>query len=153
MAYRDAWFKLFFVQKLQGVVYSITHKATEKVPPLMAAIAASLVVIYIVGELEFTSSASWLFSNGEASGMVFGVLSAVLFVTAFVLELRKRSIITAGLLVSGGATMGTLSMAKDVLAESGIVNIALSFSYASSIGYIIMSLGLLHLVKLLESKD
>jgi hypothetical protein len=134
-------------------VYSIAHKATKNVPRLMAAVAASLLMIYMVEAVESRSTSREPSLEGEIPGMVFGVSSTVLFVAAFALELRRRSIITSGLLISGGAAMGTLSMARDVLAESGMANIATSFANAASIGYIIMGLGLLHLVKLRENRD
>jgi hypothetical protein len=134
-------------------VYSIAHKATKNVPRLMAAVAASLLTIYIVEAIASSSTSKASSLEGEIPGMVFGVLSTVLFVAAFALEFRKRSIVTSGLLISGGAAMGTLSIARDVLAESGMANIATSFANTASIGYIIMGLGLLHLVKLRESRD
>jgi hypothetical protein len=49
--------------------------------------------------------------------------------------------------------MGTLPIARDALSDSGVANIATSFANVSSVGYIIMGLGMLHLAKLLEAKD
>lgn len=91
--------------------------------------------------------------DAESRGIAYGVSSAVLFVAAFLLELRERSMVTSGLIIAGGATMGTLAIARNALSEAGVANIAPGFANVSSVGYVIMGLGILHLAKLRESKD
>lgn len=136
-------------------MYSKTAgKSARFASRVMATIAAALLVAYMA-EIIWQSSptAELVPIDAESKGIAYGVSSAVLFVAAFLLELRERSIVTSGLIISGGATMGTLAIAKNVLAEAGVANVATSFANVSSVGYVIMGLGILHLVKLRESKD
>ncbi len=135
-------------------MYRITQKTTGNASRIMATVAAGLLLMYVVEATQQRSPARTLIPVDEESwGTVFGISSAVLFVAAFALELRERSAVTSGLLISGGATMGTLSIARDALAESGMANIGVGFASVSSVGYIIMGLGILHLAKLRESRD
>lgn len=118
-----------------------------------ATVAAALLLTYMIEITWKSPTAAFLAMDAESRGIVYGISSAVLFVAAFLLELRERSAITSGLIISGGAAMGTLAIAKNVLAEAGVANVATSFANVSSVGYVIMGLGILHLVKLRESKD
>ncbi|MEM3159921.1 MAG: hypothetical protein QXJ74_03975 [Nitrososphaera sp.] len=120
---------------------------------VMATVAAALLLSYMV-ELVWQTLpiTAFLAIDAESKGMIYGVLSAVLFVAAFLLELREKSMITSGLIISGGATMGTLAIARNTLSELGVANISASFAGVSSLGYVIMGLGILHLVKLRENR-
>lgn len=134
-------------------MYRIMLKSKVKASRLMAAVVGGILLIYVVETMDLGSSRMLIMIDDESEGMVFGIPSAVLFIAAFVLELKERSAITSSLLIAGGATMGTLSIARDALSESGMANIATSFANVSSVGYVIMGLGILHLVKLQEAKD
>ena len=121
---------------------------------VIAAIAAALLLAYMV-EITWQRlpASAFLAMDDESKGIIYGASSAVLFVAAFLLELRERSAITSGLIISGGAAMGTLAVARDALADAGVANVATGFANVSAVGYVIMGLGILHLVKLRESKD
>lgn len=121
---------------------------------VMATVAAAILLAYMV-EITWQRSPTTMIlaTDTETRGIAYGVSSAVLFVAAFLLELRERSAITSGLIISGGAAMGTLAIAKNALSEAGIASVSAGFASVSSVGYIIMGLGILHLVKLRESKD
>lgn len=135
-------------------MYRTAQKSTGNASRVMAAVAAGLLLVYMVEAVDRGSPSRTLFPvDDETRGAVYGVSSSVLFIAAFALELRERSTITSSLLIAGGATMGTLSIARDALSESGVASIAPSFATASSVGYVIMGLGILHLVKLRESRD
>lgn len=137
------------------LVYSrIKHRNALSVSRLLAIAAALLLLIYIADAFAIrTPVTDTIPFDRETRGSVFGGSAVALFIAAFVLELRERSRITSGLLISGGATMGTLSLARDALSDAGMANIATNFANASSLGYIIMGLGILHLVKLREARD
>ena len=121
---------------------------------LMAIVGVVVLLTYMVEAIEQKASGrTFLAMDAEVKGMVFGISSVALFIAAFALELRERSMITSGLLISGGATMGTLALAKDALSDAGIAGITTGFANSASVGYVIMGLGILHLVKLRESRD
>lgn len=137
------------------LVYSrIKQRNALAVSRLLAIAAALLLLIYIIDAFAVSTPVTDTIPfDSETRGSIFGVSAVALFIAAFALELGDRSRITSGLLISGGATMGTLSLAKDALSEAGMANIAMNFANASSLGYIIMGLGILHLVKLREARD
>ncbi|MEM2140782.1 hypothetical protein [Nitrososphaera sp.] len=131
----------------------VAGKNVRAASRVMATVAAALLLSYMV-ELVWQTLpiTAFLAIDAESKGMIYGVLSAVLFVAAFLLELREKSMITSGLIISGGATMGTLAIARNTLSELGVANISASFAGVSSLGYVIMGLGILHLVKLRENR-
>lgn len=135
-------------------MYKIIQKNARVASRLMAIAAAGLLLTYMLEATEQRLSGAALpATDHEVEGAIFGVSSVVLFVAAFVLELRERSLLTSGLLISGGATMGTLAIVRDMLAEAEMANISTNFANASSVGYVIMALGILHMAKLWESKN
>lgn len=120
---------------------------------LIAAVSTILLLTYLADAISQESSETgFILVDSEVKGGFFGITSAILFIAAFVLEFRERSMITSVLLISSGALMGTLAIANDALSDLGIAEIATSFANAASVGYIIMGLGILHLVKLRESR-
>jgi len=135
------------------VYAKVAGKNVRAASRVMATVAAALLLSYMV-ELVWQTLpiTAFLAIDAESKGMIYGVLSAVLFVAAFLLELREKSMITSGLIISGGATMGTLAIARNTLSELGVANISASFAGVSSLGYVIMGLGILHLVKLRENR-
>ncbi|HEX6068035.1 MAG TPA: hypothetical protein VFZ05_04465 [Nitrososphaera sp.] len=136
-------------------VYSKTAGRNARLASrVMATIAAALLLAYMAEIIWQRSPTTELVAiDAESRGIAYGVSSAVLFVAAFLLELKERSVVTSGLIIAGGATMGTLAVARNALAEAGVANIAPGFANVSSVGYVIMGLGILHLIKLRETKD
>lgn len=121
---------------------------------VMATVATALLFAYMAEVIwQGFPTEELVAIDAESRGIAYGVSSAVLFIAAFLLELKERSVVTSGLMISGGATMGTLAIARNALAEAGVANVATGFANVSSVGYVIMGPGILHLIKLRESRD
>ena len=131
----------------------MVKRNTLTISRFMAAVSAVLLLTYLIDVISQESSdTSFILIDSEVKGGLFGITSATLLIAAFVVELKERSMMTSITLISSGVLMGTLALANEALSDEGIGDIAASFVNASSVGYIIMGLGILHLVKLQESR-
>jgi hypothetical protein len=80
-------------------------------------------------------------------GMILGTSSIVLFFVAIGIGFRERSRVTGGLVTAGGAIMGTSVVIASAMGEGGLGSIRGSFLGIIVVGYIIMGIGILMLVR------
>jgi hypothetical protein len=71
-------------------MYRISQKTAGNASRIMAAMAAGLLLMYVVEAMDKLPAKTLIVMEEETKGAVFGVSSAVLFVAAFALELRER---------------------------------------------------------------
>jgi hypothetical protein len=84
-------------------------------------------------------------------GMILGTSSIVLFFVAIGIGFRDKSVMTGALVTAGGAIMGSSVLLASAMGEGGLGSIRGSFIGIIAVGFIIMVIGILMLVRTRKS--
>jgi len=106
-----------------------------------------LLLTYLVDAAVGQGEVGFLPMDEKERGMIFGLSTIILFFVAFGVGIREKSAITTILLIVGGVLIGTSVLVASSMAEGGLESISGSFLGVIIVGYIIMGLGILRVVK------
>ena len=119
----------------------------KKVSEITAIAAMILLLVYLVDAAVGQGEIGFLPMSEKERGMMFGLSTIILFFVAFGVGIREKSAISTILLIVGGMLIGTSVLIASLMAEGGLDSISSSFLGVIIVGYIIMGLGILRVVK------
>ncbi len=119
----------------------------KKVSEITAIAAMILLLVYLGDAAVGQGEIGFLPMSEKERGMIFGLSTIILFFVAFGVGFREKSTITTILLIVGGMLIGTSVLIASLMAEGGLDSISSSFLGVIIVGYIIMGLGILRIVK------
>lgn len=120
---------------------------SRRISEFVAIAALIILLTYIADAAIGQGKSGFLPLTAGQRGMIFGTSSIVLFFVAIGIGFKERSRVTGGLVTAGGAIMGTSVVLASAMGEGGLGSIRGSFLGIIVIGYIIMGLGILLLVR------
>jgi hypothetical protein len=116
------------------------------------AIAALLILLtYIADAAIGQGETGFLPMTAAQRGMILGTSSIVLFFVAIGIGFRDKSVMTGALVTAGGAIMGSSVLLASAMGEGGLGSIRGSFIGIIAVGFIIMGIGILMLVRTRKS--
>jgi hypothetical protein len=121
--------------------------APRRISEFVAIAALIILLTYIADAAIGQGKSGFLPMTAGQRGMILGTSSIVLFFVAIGIGFRERSRVTGGLVTAGGAIMGTSVLVASAMGEGGLGSIRGSFLGIIIVGYIIMGLGILMLVR------
>jgi hypothetical protein len=121
--------------------------SSRRISEFVAIAALIILLTYIADAAVGQGESGFLPMTAGQRGMVFGTSSIVLFFVAIGIGFKEKSRVTGGLVTAGGAIMGTSVLLASAMGEGGLGSIRGSFVGIIVIGYIIMGLGILLLVR------
>ena len=124
-----------------------SESAKKKVSEITAVVAMILLLTYLVDAAVGQGEIGFLPMSEKERGMMFGLSTIILFFVAFGVGIREKSAINTILLIVGGMLIGTSVLIASLMAEGGLDSISSSFLGVIIVGYIIMGLGILRVVK------
>jgi len=124
-----------------------SESAKKKISEITAVAAMVLLLTYLIDAAVGQGEVGFLPMSEKERGMIFGLSTIILFFVAFGVGIREKSTITTVLLIVGGVLIGTSVLAASLMAEGGLASISGSFLGVIIVGYIIMGLGILRVVK------
>jgi hypothetical protein len=119
----------------------------KKISEITAIVAMILLLTYLVDAAVGQGEIGFLPMSEKERGMIFGLSTIILFFVAFGVGIREKSVINTILLIVGGMLIGTSVLIASLMAEGGFDSISSSFLGVIIVGYIIMGLGILRIVK------
>jgi hypothetical protein len=120
---------------------------SRRISEFVAIAALIILLTYITDAAIGQGKSGFLPLTAGQRGMLFGTSSIVLFFVAIGIGFKERSRVTGGLVTAGGAIMGTSVLVASAMGESGLGSIRSSFLGIIIVGYIIMGMGILMLVR------
>jgi hypothetical protein len=120
--------------------------ASRRISEFVAIAALIILLTYIADAAIGQGKSGFLPMSAAQRGMIFGTSSIVLFFVAIGIGFKEKSRVTGALVTAGGAIMGTSVLLASAMGE-GLGSIRGSFLGIIVIGYIIMGLGILLLVR------
>jgi hypothetical protein len=120
---------------------------SRRISEFVAIAALIILLTYIADAAIGQGKSGFLPLTAGQRGMIFGTSSIVLFLVAIGIGFKERSRVTGGLVTAGGAIMGTSVLVASAMGEGGLGSIRGSFLGIIIVGYIIMGLGILMLVR------
>jgi hypothetical protein len=120
---------------------------SRRISEFVAIAALIILLTYIADATIGQGKSGFLPLTAGQRGMIFGTSSIVLFFVAIGIGFKERSRVTGGLVTAGGAIMGTSVLVASAMGEGGLGSIRGSFLGIIIVGYIIMGLGILMLVR------
>jgi hypothetical protein len=124
-----------------------TTAVKKKISEITAIAAMILLLVYLVDAAVGQGEIGFLPMSEKERGMIFGLSTIILFFVAFGVGIREKSAINTILLIVGGMLIGTSVLIASLMAEGGLDSISSSFLGVIIVGYIIMGLGILRVVK------
>lgn len=121
--------------------------ASRRISEFVAIAALIILLTYIIDAAIGQGKSGFLPMTAGQRGMIFGTSSIVLFFVAIGIGFKEKSRVTGGLVTAGGAIMGTSVVLASAMGEGGLGSIRGSFLGIIVIGYIIMGIGILLLVR------
>ena len=121
--------------------------APRRISEFVAIAALIILLTYIADAAIGQGKPGFLPMTAGQRGMILGTSSIVLFFVAIGIGFRERSRVTGGLVTAGGAIMGTSVVIASAMGEGGLGSIRGSFLGIIVVGYIIMGIGILMLVR------
>lgn len=121
--------------------------APRRISEFVAIAALIILLTYIADAAIGQGKSGFLPMTAGQRGMILGTSSIVLFFVAIGIGFRERSRVTGGLVTAGGAIMGTSVVIASAMGEGGLGSIRGSFLGIIVVGYIIMGIGILMLVR------
>lgn len=120
---------------------------SRRISEFVAIAALIILLTYIADAAIGQGKSGFLPLTAGQRGMIFGTSSIVLFFVAIGIGFKEKSRVTGGLVTAGGAIMGTSVLVASAMGEGGLGSIRGSFLGIIIVGYIIMGLGILMLVR------
>ena len=124
-----------------------TTTVKKKISEITAIAAMILLLVYLGDAAVGQGEIGFLPMSEKERGMIFGLSTIILFFVAFGVGIREKSAINTILLTVGGMLIGTSVLIASLMAEGGLDSISSSFLGVIIVGYIIMGLGILRVVK------
>jgi hypothetical protein len=121
--------------------------APRRISEFVAIAALIILLTYIADAAIGQGKSGFLPMTAGQRGMILGTSSIVFFFVAIGIGFRERSRVTGGLVTAGGAIMGTSVVIASAMGEGGLGSIRGSFLGIIVVGYIIMGIGILMLVR------
>jgi hypothetical protein len=116
------------------------------------AIAALIILLtYIADAAVGQGNTGFLPLTAGQRGMILGTSSIILFFVAIGIGLRDKSALTGALVTSGGAIMGVSVLLASMMEDGGLASIRGSFLGIIAVGFIIMGIGTLMLIRARKS--
>ena len=116
------------------------------------AIAALIILLtYIADAAVGQGKSGFLPMTAGQRGMILGTSSIILFFVAIGIGFRDKSALTGALVTAGGAIMGSSVLLASMMEEGGLGSISGSFIGVIAVGFIIMGIGILMLVRTRKS--
>jgi hypothetical protein len=116
------------------------------------AIAALIILLtYIADAAVGQGNTGFLPLTAGQRGMILGTSSIILFFVAIGIGLRDKSALTGALVTAGGAIMGVSVLLASMMEEGGLASIRGSFLGIIAVGFIIMGIGILMLIRARKS--
>lgn len=123
------------------------NTCTRKAPKVFAIVAMILLLIYLADAGVGKGKAGFLPLSASERGGLIGAPSIIFFVASFIGSFQESSKITTSLLIAGGALMSSSVLVASAMSKDGIMGISTSFLLVVIIGFIIMSMGLFHILR------
>jgi hypothetical protein len=120
---------------------------SRRISEFVAIAALIILLTYIADAAIGQGKSGFIPLTAGQRGMIFGTSSIVLFFVAIGIGFKERSRVTGGLVTAGGAIMGTSVLVASAMGEGGLGSIRGSFLGIIIVGYIIMGLGIIMLVR------
>ena len=131
------------MNKLEMILIRMKKAAAE----IMVIAAMAILLVYILDAMVGQGETGFLPMTAEERGRTFGTSSMILFFASFGVGYKQRSIILTSILIAGGALMGTSVLAASAMAEGGLSEAPGAFIAVIIVGYIIMALGILRIIR------
>jgi hypothetical protein len=131
------------MNKLETILLRMKKAAAE----IMVLAAMAILLVYILDAMVAEGETGFLPMTAEERGRTFGTSSMILFFVSFGVGYKERSIILTSTLIAGGALMGTSVLAASAMAEGGLSEAPGAFIAVIIVGYIIMALGILRIIR------
>ena len=131
------------MNKLETILIRMKKAAAE----IMVIAAMAILLVYILDAMVGQGETGFLPMTAEERGRTFGTSSMILFFASFGVGYKQRSIILTSILIAGGALMGTSVLAASAMAEGGLSEAPGAFIAVIIVGYIIMALGILRIIR------
>jgi len=131
------------MNKLETILLRMKKTAAE----IMVIAAMAILLVYILDAMVGQGETGFLPMTAEERGRTFGTSSMILFFASFGVGYKQRSIILTSILIAGGALMGTSVLAASAMAEGGLSEAPGAFIAVIIVGYIIMALGILRIIR------
>ena len=131
------------MNKLEMILLRMKKAAAE----IMVIAAMAILLVYILDAMVAEGETGFLPMTAEERGRTFGTSSMILFFVSFGVGYKERSIILTSTLIAGGALMGTSVLAASAMAEGGLSEAPGAFIAVIIVGYIIMALGILRIIR------
>lgn len=127
-----------------------TASKSKAVSATIAGVAMALLLLYLADDAVANShgrGTGFLPIDAVQRGIVLGTASLVLFFVAFAINWKAKSMMTAVLLIAGGALRGT-AMLGIILMLGGFAAFSPTFHAGMLLGYVIMGLGIWQAVRI-----
>lgn len=119
----------------------------KKISEVFAIAAMILLLVYISDAAVGQGKQGFLPLNAAQRGMLLGSSSIILFLLSFGIGITQRTKITTILLIAGGAIIATSVLAASAMAKGGLAAISSSFLIVVILGFIIMGLGIVRVIR------
>ena len=131
------------MNKLETILLRMKKTAAE----IMVIAAMAILLVYILDAMVGQGETGFLPMTAEERGRTFGTSSMILFFASFGVGYKQRSLLLTSILIAGGALMGTSVLAASAMAEGGLSEAPGAFIAVIIVGYIIMALGILRIIR------
>jgi hypothetical protein len=133
------------MNKLETIL--VRMKIKKIAAEIMVIAGMAILLIYISDAMVGQGEVGFLPMTAEERGRTFGTSSMILFFASFGVGFKERSLLLTSMLVAGGALMGTSVLAASTMAEGGLSKAPVAFLAVIIIGYIIVALGILRIIR------
>lgn len=131
------------MNKLETILIRMKKAAAE----IMVIAGMVILLIYILDAMVGEGETGFLPMTVEERGRTFGTSSMILFFVSFGVGYKERSVLLTSLLIAGGVLMGTSVLVASAMSEGGLSEAPIAFIAVIIVGYIIMALGILRIIR------
>jgi hypothetical protein len=136
------------MNELETILVRMKKVAAE----IMVIAGMAILLVYILDVMVAEGETGFLPMTAEERGRTLGTSSMILFFVSFGVGYKERSIILTSILIVGGALMGTSVLVASAMSEGGLSEAPGAFIAVIIVGYIIMALGILRVVRRKDKK-
>jgi hypothetical protein len=131
------------MNKLETILVRMKKAAAE----IMVVAGMAILLIYILDAMVGQGETGFLPMTAEERGRTFGTSSMILFFVSFGVGYKERSLLLTSILIAGGVLMGTSVLVASAMSEGGLSEAPAAFIAVIIVGYIIMGLGILRVIR------
>ncbi len=123
------------------------NKFTRRISLYIAVIAVIILLTYIADVAAGQGKTGFLPLSASQRGIIFGMSSIILFFVAIGVGIKEKSKLTGAVVIVGGAIMGTSVLVGSAASEGGLMAISSSFLGVVIVGYVILGLGVIMIIR------